>query len=97
MVSNSLKTLKGAKFDWDFVVLNVFNVLDIAFVRQNAVRHPNARMLTTWRAGLLNQRCRTSAGWFRWASGSTSLTIVMHVLINAEAILETTIKVELLS
>jgi membrane protease YdiL (CAAX protease family) len=36
-------------------------------------------------------------GWFRWASGSTTLTIVMHVLINAEAMLETTIKVELLS
>jgi uncharacterized protein len=36
-------------------------------------------------------------GWFRWASGSTSLTIGMHVLINAEAMLETAIKVELLS
>lgn len=36
-------------------------------------------------------------GWFRWASGSTSLTIIMHVLINAEAMLETTFKVELLS
>jgi membrane protease YdiL (CAAX protease family) len=36
-------------------------------------------------------------GWFRWASGSTTLTIVMHVLINAEAMLETAIKVELLS
>src|SRR3954470_15733720 len=35
-------------------------------------------------------------GWFRWASGSTSITIVMHVLINAEAILETAIKAELL-
>ena len=36
-------------------------------------------------------------GWFRWASGSTTLTIIMHVLINAEAMLETAIKVELLS
>jgi membrane protease YdiL (CAAX protease family) len=36
-------------------------------------------------------------GWFRWASGSTTLTIVMHVLINAEAMLETAIKMELLS
>ncbi len=36
-------------------------------------------------------------GWFRWASGSTTLTIVMHILINAEAMLETTIKAELLS
>jgi membrane protease YdiL (CAAX protease family) len=36
-------------------------------------------------------------GWFRWASGSTTLTMVMHILINAEAMLETTIKVELLS
>ena len=36
-------------------------------------------------------------GWFRWASGSTTLTIVMHVLINFESMLETTIKVELLS
>ncbi len=36
-------------------------------------------------------------GWFRWASGSTTLSIVMHVLINAEAMVETAIKVELLS
>jgi membrane protease YdiL (CAAX protease family) len=36
-------------------------------------------------------------GWFRWASGSTTLTIIMHVLINFEAMLETMIKVELLS
>src|SRR3954470_19341435 len=33
-------------------------------------------------------------GWFRWASGSTTLTIIMHVLINFEAMLETAIKVE---
>ena len=36
-------------------------------------------------------------GWFRWASGSTTLTIAMHMLINFEAMLETAIKVELLS
>jgi hypothetical protein len=36
-------------------------------------------------------------GWFRWASGSTTLTILMHVLINFEAMLETVIKMELLS
>jgi len=36
-------------------------------------------------------------GWFRWASGSTTLTIMMHALINCEAMLETAIKVELLS
>jgi len=36
-------------------------------------------------------------GWFRWASGSTTLTIFMHVLINFEAMIETTIKMELLS
>ena len=36
-------------------------------------------------------------GWFRWASGSTTLTIIMHVLINFEAMLETATKVELLS
>jgi len=36
-------------------------------------------------------------GWFRWASGSATLTIVMHVLINCQAMLETSIKVELLS
>jgi membrane protease YdiL (CAAX protease family) len=36
-------------------------------------------------------------GWFRWASGSTTLTIVMHILINAQAMLETSIKAELLS
>lgn len=36
-------------------------------------------------------------GWFRWASGSTTLTIGMHMLINAEAMLETAIKMELLS
>jgi membrane protease YdiL (CAAX protease family) len=36
-------------------------------------------------------------GWFRWASGSTLLTTMMHVLINAEAMVETAIKVEWLS
>jgi hypothetical protein len=36
-------------------------------------------------------------GWFRWASGSTTLTIMMHVLVNAEAMIETAIKMELLS
>ena len=36
-------------------------------------------------------------GWFRWASGSTTLTIVMHVLVNLEAMIETAIKVEVLS
>jgi membrane protease YdiL (CAAX protease family) len=36
-------------------------------------------------------------GWFRWASGSTTLTIVMHVLVNFEATIETVIKVEYLS
>ena len=36
-------------------------------------------------------------GWFRWASGSTTLSIVMHILINLEAVIETAIKVELLS
>ena len=35
-------------------------------------------------------------GWFRWASDSTTLTIVMHVLINFEAMIETVIKVELM-
>src|SRR3954465_14631008 len=35
-------------------------------------------------------------GWFRWASGSTTLTVIMHVLINFEAMLETAIKVEFL-
>jgi membrane protease YdiL (CAAX protease family) len=34
-------------------------------------------------------------GWFRWVSGSTTLTILMHALINLEAMLETAIKVEL--
>jgi uncharacterized protein len=33
-------------------------------------------------------------GWFRWASGSTTLAILMHALINLEAMIETTIKVE---
>jgi membrane protease YdiL (CAAX protease family) len=33
-------------------------------------------------------------GFFRWASGSTALTILMHVLINFEAMIETAIKVE---
>jgi membrane protease YdiL (CAAX protease family) len=36
-------------------------------------------------------------GWFRWASSSTVLTIVMHVLINIEAMTETALKVEWLS
>jgi uncharacterized protein len=36
-------------------------------------------------------------GWFRWASGSTTLTILMHGLINLESMIETAIKVEYLS
>jgi membrane protease YdiL (CAAX protease family) len=36
-------------------------------------------------------------GWFRWASGSTTLAIVMHVLINFTAMIETAIKMEWLS
>lgn len=36
-------------------------------------------------------------GWFRWASGSTTLTILMHGLINLEAMIETAIKVEYFS
>ena len=36
-------------------------------------------------------------GWFRWASGSTTLTIFMHILINFEAMIETAIKIELQS
>jgi membrane protease YdiL (CAAX protease family) len=36
-------------------------------------------------------------GWFRWASGSTLLTIGMHVLINLESMIETWIKVEYFS
>jgi membrane protease YdiL (CAAX protease family) len=33
-------------------------------------------------------------GWFRWATGSTILTIGMHVLINCQSMLETWIKLE---
>jgi hypothetical protein len=32
-------------------------------------------------------------GWLRWRSGSTSLTIVLHVLVNLEATIETFMKV----
>jgi membrane protease YdiL (CAAX protease family) len=33
-------------------------------------------------------------GWLRWRSGSTSLTIALHVLINLGALAQTAIKVE---
>jgi membrane protease YdiL (CAAX protease family) len=36
-------------------------------------------------------------GWLRWASGSTLLTIALHVMANFVAMLETAIKVEWLS
>jgi membrane protease YdiL (CAAX protease family) len=36
-------------------------------------------------------------GWFRWASGSTLLTIGMHMLINLQSMIETWIKVEYFS
>jgi membrane protease YdiL (CAAX protease family) len=36
-------------------------------------------------------------GWFRWASGSTLLTVGMHMLINLESMFETWIKVEYFS
>ncbi|MBX9826358.1 MAG: CPBP family intramembrane metalloprotease [Xanthobacteraceae bacterium] len=33
-------------------------------------------------------------GWFRWATGSTILTIGMHILVNCQSMLETWIKME---
>ena len=36
-------------------------------------------------------------GWFRWATGSTILTIGMHMLINLQSMLETWIKMDFLS
>ena len=33
-------------------------------------------------------------GWFRWATGSTILTIGMHILVNSQSMLETWIKME---
>lgn len=33
--------------------------------------------------------CGLILGWFRWATGSTVLTILMHALVNAEGMLET--------
>lgn len=36
-------------------------------------------------------------GWFRWVSGSTALTIAMHMFVNLVSVIETAIKVELLS
>jgi len=36
-------------------------------------------------------------GWLRWASGSTLLTILLHMLTNLGATLEAMIKVEWLS
>jgi membrane protease YdiL (CAAX protease family) len=36
-------------------------------------------------------------GWFRWASGSSLLTIAMHILINLQSMIETWIKMEYFS
>ena len=36
-------------------------------------------------------------GWLRWASGSTLLTIVLHVLANLAACIQAAIKVEWMS
>jgi len=36
-------------------------------------------------------------GWIRWASGSTTLAILVHVLINLESMIETAVKVGYLS
>jgi membrane protease YdiL (CAAX protease family) len=44
-------------------------------------------MVQIFAAGLL-------LGWVRWASRSTTLTILMHVMINVEAMIETAIKAE---
>jgi membrane protease YdiL (CAAX protease family) len=33
-------------------------------------------------------------GWLRWASGSTLLTIVLHILANLTATIQAAIKVE---
>jgi membrane protease YdiL (CAAX protease family) len=32
-------------------------------------------------------------GWLRWLSGSTALTIVLHMLVNLEAMIETFVKI----
>ena len=32
-------------------------------------------------------------GWLRWRSGSTALTILLHMLVNLEATIETFVKV----
>ena len=36
-------------------------------------------------------------GWMRWASGSTILTILLHMLINTEGMIETVVGVKWLS
>ena len=36
-------------------------------------------------------------GWLRWASGSTLLTILLHVLANLAATIQAAIKVEWVS
>ena len=36
-------------------------------------------------------------GWFRWVTGSAALAIVLHVLVNLQATIETAIKVEWMS
>jgi membrane protease YdiL (CAAX protease family) len=36
-------------------------------------------------------------GWMRWATGSTTLTILLHALINTEGMLETLVDLKWLS
>jgi hypothetical protein len=36
-------------------------------------------------------------GWIRWRSGSTLLTIVLHILVNLESTIETLVKAGLIA
>ncbi len=62
-------------------------VLTLAFTALHAVQYDWVGLLQVFVLGLF-------LGWVRWSTGSTLLTILLHMLVNLEAMIVTAVRVE---
>jgi hypothetical protein len=62
-------------------------VLTLAFTALHAVQYNWVGLLQVFILGLF-------LGWVRWSTGSTLLTILLHMLVNLEAMIVTALRVE---
>ncbi len=62
-------------------------VLTLAFTALHAVQYDWVGLLQVFVLGLF-------LGWVRWSTGSTLLTILLHMLVNLEAMIVTALRVE---